>query len=119
MGGPSEEPGRVGRGGKGGESLSEGREGSRGPPERVSCGISGELGSADWSLRSLCVYSLVCCVVVLFFVVVSFFLFSAGSLSRWFGWERCVYIMLVNDKSLVNLDLILLVLFLLCFVSIY
>ena len=68
---------------------------------------------------SLCVVSLVCCVVVLFFVVVSFFLFSAGSLSLWFGWERCAYIMLVKDKSLVNLDLMLLVLFLLCFVSIY
>ena len=91
----------------------------RGINREVSCGISGELGSAGWSLRSLCVVSLVCCVVVLFFVVVSFFLFSAGSLSLWFGWGRCAYIMLVKDKSLVNLDLILLVLFLLCFVSVY
>ena len=62
--------------------------------------------------------SLVCCVVVLFFVVVSFFLFSAGSLSLWFGWGRCAYNMLGEGKSLVNLDLILLVLFLLCFVLI-
>ena len=79
----------------------------------MDCGISGELGSAGWSLESLCVVSLVCCVVVLFFVVVSFFLFSAGSLSLWFGWGRCAYIMLVKDKSLVSLDLTLLVLFLL------
>ena len=35
----------------------------------VGCGNSGELGSAGWSLGSLCVVSLVCCVVVLFLLL--------------------------------------------------
>ena len=48
---------------------------------------------------------LVCCVVVvLFFAVVSFFLFSAGSLSLWFGWGRCAYIMLGEMKEPCELE---------------
>ena len=41
---------------------------------------------------------LVCC-VVLFFVVASFFLFSAGSLSLWFGWGRCAYVHHVGERK--------------------
>ena len=91
----------------------------RGINREVSYGISGDLGSAGWTLSSLWVVSLVYCVAVFFFVVVSFFLFlQVLCLCGLAGWDVHSYMMLVKDKILVNLDLILMVLFLLCFISI-
>ena len=69
-------------------------------PAGVSCGISGELGSAGWPFRSSCVVPLVFCVVVVScFVVVSFLLFFAGSLLWFGGWGRCAYSVLGERKE--------------------